>query len=108
MPLPHNLRCPVDISAPRPVGVSDRSGFLFYLDDLQFQFQYAGNALKNQRILVAPDELDVPSEFLRPAIFGPEPAPFPNARPTQYAAQNQGGAAPLNSQGINSVVEILD
>lgn len=76
------------------MGISDRSGFMYYLDDLNWQYQWCGNSLRNQRILVGGDELDVPSEFLRPAIFGPEPAPLPNARPTYYAQQNQGGTAP--------------
>lgn len=101
MPLPHNLRAPVDMMKPRPVGISDRSGFLVYLDEMVFQFQYSGNRLVNQRILVAPDEVDVPAPFLQTYVFGPEPAPLPNARPWHYAEQNQGGTAPP------SVSEIL-
>lgn len=99
MPLPHNLRCPVDMMRPRPVAVDDRSGFLVYYDDLQFQMQWRGNSLKSLNFLCAPDMIDQPSEFLRPAIIGPEPAPLPNARPTHYAQQNQGGVpAPTVNQ----------
>lgn len=102
MPLPSNLRTPVSPTQPRPIGVSDRSGKLYYLDEMVWQFQYAGNSLNNLGILVGPDEVDVPSEFLRSPRIGPEPAPLPNARPTHYATQNQGGTAPP------SFTEILD
>lgn len=97
MVLPHNLRAPVSMMKPRPVGISDRSGKMYYLDEMVWQFQWSGNALVNQRILVGPDEVDTPSEFLRSPILGPEPAPLPNARPWYYAYQNQGGTAPLTS-----------
>lgn len=99
MPLPSHLRSPVDMMRPRPVGISDRSGFMYFLDEMVWQFQWCGNSLRNQRILVGPDEVDTPSEFLRPTILGPEPAPLVNARPTQYAAQNVGGVpAPTIAQ----------
>lgn len=97
MVLPHNLRCPVSITKPRPVAVDDRSGFLVYLDEMQFQYQWNANSLYNTRILVSPEMLDKPSEFLRTPKFGPEPAPLPNARPTHYATQNLGGEPPLNT-----------
>ena len=103
MPLVHNLKCPVDMMRPRPVGIDDRTGFLVYLDDMDFQHQWAGNALVNLRILTHQDYLDKPAEFLRTFKFSPEPAPLVNARPTQYATQNLGGVpAPTN---INNLVE---
>jgi len=70
---------------------------MWYLDDLSWQFQWSGQALVNQRILVCPRCLDKPSEFLKSPIIGPEPAPLPNARPWHYREQMQGGTAPLNS-----------
>lgn len=98
MPLPHNLRSAVDPLKPRPVGISDRSGKMYYLDQMVWQYQYSGSDLVNQQILVGYDEVDTPSEFLRPPpIFGPEPAPLPNARPWHYDQQNQGGEPPLNT-----------
>lgn len=97
MVLPHNLRAPVSITKPRPVGISDRSGKMYYLDEMVWQFQWSATQLVNQRILVGPDEVDVPAEFLKTPRFGPEPAPLPNARPTHYATQNQGGTPPLNT-----------
>lgn len=103
MVLPHNRKSPVSMMQPRPVGVSDRNGQLYYLDQMVWQYQYSGNALVNQRILVGPDEVDRPAPFLQSPVLGPEPAPLPNARPWNYAYQNQGGTAPLTS-----VSEILD
>lgn len=102
MPLPHNLRAPVSIDKPEPVGISDRSGKMYFLRDMVWQYQWNGNALVRQNILVGYDEVDKPSEFLRTPILGPEPAPLPDARPTQYAVQNQGGTTPP------TVSQILD
>lgn len=99
MPLPSHLRSPVDMMRPRPVGISDASGFMYYLDDLQPNYQWRGNTLAWDGTLRGPEECDVPSEFLRPAILGPEPIPLKNARPAQYAAQNAGGVpAPTINQ----------
>ena len=103
MPLPHNLRSPVDMMRPEPVAVDDRSGFLVYLKDLDFQYQWTGNSLRNQRILVTDQMRDTPSEFLRTPILGPEPAPLPNARPTHYAQQNQGGVPAPTVTELNEI-----
>lgn len=97
MVLPHNLRCPVSITKPEPVGVCDRCGFLAYLSAMQWQFQWNSDRLVNLRILVCSICLDKPAEFLKTPKFGPEPAPLPNARPTHYATQNLGGEPPLNT-----------
>lgn len=97
MVLPHNLKSPVDMMKPRAVGCSDRNGQLYFLDEMVWQWQWSSDRLINLRILVGPDEVDSPAEFLRTPKFGPEPAPLPNARPTHYAQQNQGGTPPLNT-----------
>lgn len=103
MVLPHNLQAPVSVTKPEPVGVCDRCDFMWYLRDLTWQFQWSARKLINLHILVCPRCLDTPAPFLQTFRFGPEPQPLPNARPTQYAAQNQGGTAP-----ITSVEQILD
>lgn len=102
MVLPHNRKSPVDSMRPRPVGVSDRNGQVYYLDEMVWQFQYSGNALVNQRILVGPDEVDTPNPGLQTFKFGPEPTPLPNARPWHYAEQNQGGTAPITD--VNAIL----
>ena len=91
------LYAPTDISKPVPVGVCDRSGFLFPLSQLLPQFQYRGNSLKWNGTMVADKFIDKPAEFLRPPILGPEPIVPRMPRPTNYAAQNAGGVAPLNT-----------
>lgn len=103
MVLPHNLKSPVDMMKPRPTGVSDRNGQLYYLDEMVFQYQWNAKTLYNTRVLVGPDEVDVPAPFLKTPIFGIEPAPLPNARPTHYATQNLGGEPPITS--VNQILE---
>jgi hypothetical protein len=104
MVLPHNRKSPISISKPRPVGCSDRNGQLYYLDEMVWQYQYGANGqLINLRILVGPDEVDTPNPGLQTFKFGPEPAPLPNARPTHYAQQNQGGTAPITD--VNAILD---
>lgn len=95
MPLPHNLRSPVDMMRPRVWGVCDRCYFQYYLDELVWQFEWVGNALANLRIRVCPRCLDRPFEQLRPVIIGPDPVPPRDPRPPQYRAQMGGGQPPL-------------
>ncbi len=102
MVLPHNRKSPVSMTKPRPVGCSDRNGQIYYLDEMVWQYQYSGTGLVNQRILVGPDEVDQPAPFLQTAVFGPEPAPLPNARPWHYDTQNQGGEPPLTT--VNQIL----
>lgn len=95
---------PTDMMKPRPVGVDDRSGFLFYLDDLPFQYQYRGNALVNLNIRTGARFLDKPSEFLRPPLIGPDPIPPRYPRPTHYTQQNAGGTEAPSVQEIEDYV----
>ena len=55
--------------------------------------QYQGNALVWTGALVCPSCRNTPSEFLRPALLGPEPVSPKYPRPTAYSYQNQGGTA---------------
>lgn len=103
MVLPHNRKSPTSMMTPEPVGCSDRNGQIYFLSDMVWQYQYSGNRLVNQRILVGKDEVDIPAPFLQTFKFGPEPAPLPNARPWHYEQQMQGGEPP-----ITSVNQILD
>lgn len=107
MPLPHNLRAPVDPYHPEPVGISDRSGFLFYLSQLPYQFEYRGNSLQNTNLRVGASELDVPFEFNRPIIIGPDPQPPADPRPWHYTQQAQGGVAgpvPIPSDMVSEFI----
>lgn len=86
--LPHDLKCPTDIRHPRPVGICDRCGQKYYLDDLPWAYDWRGNELANLRLRVSHQCLDVPNEQLRPIIIGPDPTPILDARPYYYAQQN--------------------
>lgn len=74
----------VDPCWPRAFGVCDRCGDWHNLDDLQWQFQYAGIGLINLRILVCDRCLDVPQPQLQATIIPPDPMPVFNARPEPY------------------------
>lgn len=95
---------PTDMMRPRPVGVCDRTGFLLYLDNLPFQYQYRGNALVNLNLRVGEQYIDKPSEFLRPPLIGPDPVPPRYPRPAHYAAQNSGGTVAPSVQEIEDYV----
>lgn len=104
MVLAHNLKCPVDIDKPEPVGICDRCSELRYLRDMSFQQQYRGNSLQTFNIYVCTDRcLDMPSEFLRPVQVGPDPIPPKYPRPTFYAQQNEGGQPPITD--VNSITD---
>ena len=55
-----------------------------------FQHEWAGTGLINTRILVSPDELDVPQRQLGAVILPPDPPPIMNARPENYAIDEAG------------------
>jgi len=49
-----------------------------------WQYRYAGSELINTRLLVHPDEYDIPNEQFKTLILPPDPDPLMNARPEQY------------------------
>jgi hypothetical protein len=91
--LPHDLHCPTNPYSPEPVGVCQRCYRKFWLKDLQFQWDFRGNSLKNLYILVCYEDLDKPYEFNRPIIIGPDPVVPRWPSPPQYAANALGGEA---------------
>lgn len=80
----HPKRAEVDPSSPRAWATSDRNGMINNHDKMQWQWDWAGTSLINKRILVSPDELDVPQEQLRTIILPIDPPPIINARPEPY------------------------
>ena len=52
---------------------------------MRWQWEWAGTGLVNKRILVHPDELDIPQRQLGTIFIPPDPLPILNARPEQYA-----------------------
>lgn len=75
----------VNSRSPEAAASCDRCGFLYQHRDLNWQFNWTGVRLTNLRLLVCRRCLDVPSEFLRPPILGPDPVPIINARPEPFA-----------------------
>lgn len=75
-------RARISARRPRAMGESDRSGFWYSLDDMRKQFQWAGNTLQDQGLLVGPDELDVPQDQFRTLILPADPYPRINPRPS--------------------------
>lgn len=92
---PHPRRTSTDPSNPRAWATDDRSGFVGNHGDLCWQYDWAGMGLVNTRILVYPDQLDVPQRQLGTLILPPDPLPIMNARVEQYAIDEQ----PVSTRG---------
>lgn len=93
-----SLRVPgharINPSAPTAIGVCDRDGFQYNHSDLQWQFEWRGAELVNIGILVCPACLDVPAQWLRPIVLGPDPIPIRNPRPELDATVQEMGPVP--------------
>lgn len=53
-------------------------------ENLQWQLEWAGTGLINTRVLVYPDEYDMPQRQLGTIVLPPDPTPIANARPEAY------------------------
>lgn len=91
-------RAQVDASNPRALGVCDRCGFLYNLDQLRWQFQWVATRLQNIRQLVCDECYDTPQEQLRTVVLPPDPLPVLNARPEYYVAADN----PLSPLGASA------
>lgn len=88
----------ISARAPRALGVCQRCGFLFNLDELQWQFDWQqGPRLKNLRIKVCRTCLDVPQENGRTIVLPPDPVPVAYPLPEDYV----GADNPLSTLGYN-------
>lgn len=84
---PHG-RARVNKSSPKAWGICDSCGFLYVKKDLQFQYEWAGNRLVNQNMLVCDRCYDIPQEQLRSIVLPADPVPIQNPRPERYAIDN--------------------
>src|SRR6516162_9261520 len=66
---------------PRAFGVCDRCGFQYTHSTLRWQMEWSGSSLRNLRILVCKECLDIPNPQLRVYVPGPDPLPIQNPRP---------------------------
>lgn len=85
----HPRRASVNPTAPRAWRTSDRNGMVGTHAKMVWQYDWAGLELINKRILIHPDELDKPQRQLGTLILPPDPVPIMNARPEQYAIDEQ-------------------
>ena len=86
---PHPRQAATDPSAPSAWGTDDRSGFVGNQRNLKWQMEWAGLQLINKRILVYDDQYDTPNRQLGTIVLPPDPLPIKNARPEQYAIDEQ-------------------
>ncbi len=97
-----NPRARVDPRHPEAFAICDRCGFLYNHNALTWQYEWRGNQLTNTRFLVCKPCYDVPFELNRPKYLPPDPVPVLNARPPQWAAQEEG-----NGPNEDSVIQQL-
>lgn len=94
---PHG-RAQISATNPRALGVCERCGFLYNLDNLQWQFDWQqGPRLFNLRIRVCASCLDIPQESGRTIVLPPDPIPVPLALPENYAFYDN----PVSALGFN-------
>jgi hypothetical protein len=93
---PHG-RARADRHDPRAWAVCDKCGLLYNRVDLRFQYEWAGNRLVNQNMLICEPCYDVPQEQLRVIILPSDPEPIENPRPEEYSVNNN----PVDTIGQN-------
>jgi hypothetical protein len=86
---PHPKHTITDPDSPRAWATCDRTGFLGNHDDLQWQYEWAGTSLVNQRRLVLTDYLDEPQRQLGTLILPPDPPSIMNARVENYTIDEE-------------------
>lgn len=80
---PHG-RAKVNSRNPESFGICDNCSFLYNLNELRWQMQWAGNKLVNLRQLVCRRCNDIPQTQLRAIILPADPMPVMNPRPQNY------------------------
>lgn len=101
---PHPRRAATDPSSPRAWATSDRNGMISNLENMQFQWDWAGTSLINKGILVSADELDAPQEQLRTIILPADPPALLFARPENYAIDEVSSENYTTENGVTEYV----
>lgn len=101
---PHPKRTQTDPTNPSAWATDDRSGFLGNHRNLRWQYEWAGTQLINTRVLVYEDMLDVPQPQLKTVILPPDPVPVMNARPENYAIDEQPVSVRYTTDGSIRVI----
>ncbi len=86
---PHPRRAATDPTSPDAWATDERSGFIGNQQNMRWQFEWAGLKLINKRLLVLPDMYDEPQRQLGTIVLPPDPMPIMNARPENYAIDEE-------------------
>ena len=101
----HPRRAETDPSSPRAWATCDRCGFITNHYKLSWQFDWAGTQLINKRILVCEGGcLDEPQRQLGTIILPPDPMPIMNARPEQYAIDEEPVSVRYTADGSARII----
>jgi len=85
---PHG-KARVNPTNPEGFGECSYCGDIVNLVDMRWNFEWAGMHLWNTRSLRCQRCVDTPNEQLRTIILPPDPPPLLNARPPNYAYEEQ-------------------
>ena len=80
---PHG-RAEISSRNPEALGLCDKCGFLYNLDTLRWQYDFAGADIQNKRTLVCRKCYDEPQSQLKAIILPPDPLPIFNPRVESY------------------------
>jgi hypothetical protein len=97
---PHPKHTVTDPDSPRAWATCDRTGFVGNIDDLQWQYEWAGTNLVNKRQLVLTDYLDEPQRQLGTLILPADPPSIMNARPEIYSIDEEGSSLTTESGSL--------
>jgi hypothetical protein len=84
-------RATINPSDPQALGICDRCGFLYNLNRLRFQWDWAGSGMVNRHLKVCETCYDTPQPQLRAIILPPDPAPKFDTRPEPFDIDEEGG-----------------
>lgn len=100
---PHG-RATVSARSPRALGICQRCGFMYNLDELQWQWDFRfGPRLFNLGIKVCRSCLDIPQESGRTVVLPPDPVAVPYPLPEDYVHADN----PLSPLGYNVAASFL-
>lgn len=101
----HPRQAEVNPSDPRAWSSCDRCGFVVSHYKLSWQHEWQGTRLTNLHILVCDSCLDLPNRQLGTVILPPDPMPIMNARPEQYALDEQPVSVRVTEDGRVRIIE---
>lgn len=90
MSTPNPKNTSTDVGNLRGWGTCDQCGFIWNLDNLGYEKQWAGKNLVRNGNRVCPTCIDPPAPFLRTLTLPPDPRPLKDARPENYQIDEAG------------------